>query len=295
MTKLVNRSKKDLLTEILKDPDRKPLLRMIFEVSYLSLIHREFPIHYFSRYLYKKQITNINDFLPNKFSGKISGCFNDAKLKSVLDNKLYFDFFYRQFDISLPKILMYNHGKMFVTGHKSSEVNTIHDFMHLLEEIFDRNPSYDSMMIKKTCSSSSGDKIYKLFLYQLRRQPEMISEIFSEVIISEFLFQETVKQHPDLNRLNSSCLNTMRLDTFINKDGKIDIISGYIRMSISNSCIDNISSGGGQVGIFLDTGRLKKYAYAPINTIGEKVMTKHPVSNMIFENFCIHFSPRQRN
>ena len=99
MTKLVNRSKKDLLTEILKDPDRKPLLRMIFEVSYLSLIHREFPIHYFSRYLYKKQITNINDFLPNKFSGKISGCFNDAKLKSVLDNKLYFDFFYRQFDI----------------------------------------------------------------------------------------------------------------------------------------------------------------------------------------------------
>ena len=295
MTKLIQRTKLDLFIELLKDPDRKPLFRIFYEFFNLFFIYRELPVHYFSRYLFKKGITNIKDYLPNKFLGeKIIPFFNDKNVKEVLDNKLYFDFFYSQFNISLPKIIMYNHKKMFVVGNKSIIVNIPHDFTILLEEIFKQNSSYDSIMIKKTCASSGGCDVYKLFQHQFRTNPEIINEIYSEVIKSGFLFQETIKQHPDLNKLNSSCINTIRFDTFIDSDGKIDIISGYIRMSINNLCVDNTSLGGCWVGIDLQTGKLKKFGYSLLKSIGVKVLTEHPITKTIFENLSIPLFPQAK-
>jgi hypothetical protein len=107
--------------------------------------------------------------------------------------------------------------------------------------------------------------------------------------MSGFLFQETIKQHPDLNRINPSSLNTIRFDTFTNIDGEIEIISGYLRMSIKNLHVDNISSGGCQVGIQLLEGKLKKIGYTPILLYGVKVLTEHPVTKTTFENTSIPF------
>jgi hypothetical protein len=157
--------------------------------------------------------------------------------------------------------------------------------------MFNQNPSIDSIIIKKTYSSSSGNKIFKLFLNQFRTDPEIINEIYSEVIKSEFLFQETIKQHPEINRLNSSSLNTIRIDTFIDSDGKIDIISAHIRMSTNNFHVDNISSGGCFVNIPLQTGKLNKYGYSMIKTMGVNILKEHPVTKTIFENYSIPYFP----
>ena len=292
MAKPVKRTNTEVFIELFNDPDRKSIFRIFAEIIYLIFIYRELPKHYFSRYLFKKGITNIKDYLPNKLlDDKIPALFNDKKVKEVLDNKLYFDLFYRQFNISLPKILMYNHKKMFVVGNKWIEVNTAHDFTVLLEEIFMQNSSYDSIMIKKTYASSSGTQIHKLFLQQLRTDPEIINTIYSEVIKSEFLFQETVRQHPDLNKLNPSCVNTIRIDTFIDANGKINVISAWIRISTNNNHVDNINSGGCGIGIVLQTGKLKKYGYPAIKTGGVKILTEHPITKTTFQDFSIPFFP----
>src|ERR1035437_8075953 len=165
MTKKNKLSSLDIFIELLNDPDRKSLLMMIYEFSYLFIVYKEVPVHYFSRFLFKKGITNIKDYLPNKFLGKkVSPFFNDKIVKEVLDNKLFFDFFYSQFNISLPKILMYNHKRMFVAGGKWIKINTAYDFRVLLEDIFKQNSLYDSILIKKTCSGSGGNDIFKLYL-----------------------------------------------------------------------------------------------------------------------------------
>ncbi len=290
MAKLSELSYLAIFKDLLKDPDRKSIFRIIYELFYLLIIYREIPVHYFSRFLFKKQITNIKDYLPNKFLGaKITPNFNDQNVKEVLDNKLFFDFYYSQFNITLPRILMYNYRKMFIIGKKSIEVNSIQDFTTLLEDLFKQNPSYDSIFIKKTLAGSCGSNIFKLFLHQLIRDTEDIEKFYTQIIKSEFLFQETIKQHHELNILNSSCLNTIRFDTFIDSEGVADIISGYIRMSINNSCVDNISLGGCQVGIDLRTGKLKKFGYTPIRNFGVKVLTEHPVSKIKFEDFNIPY------
>ena len=60
-------------------------------------------------------------------------------------------------------------------------------------------------------------------------------------------------------------------------------------MSIRNSHIDNISSGGCQVGISLESGRLKKTGYSLIQTEGVKLFTEHPVTGIVFEGFRIPY------
>ncbi len=114
-------------------------------------------------------------------------------------------------------------------------------------------------------------------------------ELYFEVIEEGFLFQETVKQHSELNRLNPSCLNTIRFDTFIDIHNNIEIISGYIRMSINNSHVDNASSGGYAVGIDIESGVLKKEGYPKKLTDGVKLLTSHPITNVVFEDFSIPY------
>jgi hypothetical protein len=280
-----------IFVEILNDPDRKSLPRMMYELLDLLFFYRELPSHYFSRYLFKKWNTNIRNYLPNKLLGeRISPFFYDRSVKEVLDNKLFFAFFYGQFLSDLPKLLMYNHRKMFVINDNSVIINTVEEFSDLLEELFKNNPSVGSMIIKKTRASSGGSNIYKLSPGELKGNTELLSKIYSEAICSGFLFQETVKQHPDLNKLNPSSLNTIRIDSFIDSDGNINLISAYIRMSINNLHIDNISSGGCSVGVDFQTGKLKKIAYSDLRMVGVKVFTEHPITKTVFEDFTVpHF------
>ena len=293
--KLSNTSVKlNLFIKILKDPERKSLIRITYEALSLLVIYKELPVHYFSRFLFKDSIKNVRDYLPNKFLGeKFTHVFNDKIVKQVLDNKLFFDFYYRQFNIKLPEIFMYNIKQMFVSGNKKVIVNDVNEFTALLKGLFDKNRC-ESVIVKKTSASSGGANIYKLDLNQLFDDPITITEIYSKVINSGFLFQEVVRQHSELNRLNSSCLNTIRMDTFIDESGKASIISGHIRMSINNNHVDNISSGGCFVSIDLQTGKLRKYGYSPIKNKVPKALTQHPVTKVVFENLIIPFFPEAK-
>jgi hypothetical protein len=280
---------KDLFIQLLKDPDRKSFGRMVYEFFYLFVYYRAFPGEYFSRYLFKKGKTNILDYYHWKFLYNMKSLFNEKEVCEVLENKLYFDFFFRQFDISLPKILMYNYRKMFVVDKKAFEVTSASEFRVLLAERIRRDCSGNSIIIKKTYWSFGGDKVYKVYLDQLSSDSEMINELYFEVIKAGYLFQETIKQHPVLNKLNPSCVNTIRFDTYIDPEGKVELISGYLRMSFRNCDVDNISLGGCMVGVDLHTGRLKKEGFSNLRDLGVTILTEHPITKTVFENLEIPF------
>lgn len=278
-----------LIKDIIKDPDRKPVIKIISEILSLTFYHRSFPRHYFARYLFKMDRTNIRDYYPDKYLYGIKAFFNDKEVIDVLENKLYFDFYYSQFNISLPAIVMYNHKNLFVVAKKGMQVNNTSDFKILLQDLFNQNPVLDSIIIKRTYGSYGGDSVYKLFRHQVASDNEVLAKLYTEIVNAGFLFQQTVKQHPDLNALNSSGLNTIRFDTFIDKSGMIEILSGYLRTSTNNHYVDNASSGGFMVGVDLDTGKLAKTGYSSFTKVGVKVLNSHPVTNVIFEDFQIPF------
>ncbi len=279
---------KDLMLDLLRDPERKSLFRIVSEVLSLGVKFRRFPRHYFSRYLFKEGRDNISDYFPDPFLNRIKPLFNDREVRDVVENKLYFNIFYSQFGLCLPKILMYNHKNIFVVDNEVVKVNNISDFISLLTRIHSFS-STSTLFVKKTFWSYGGDQIYKISPATIEEDPEFLASLYQNILKSGFLFQETVKQHPVMNQLNPSCLNTIRLDTFIDKDGNVEIISAFIRTSINNSFVDNISSGGCQISIDLDTGRLNKTGFLRLKVYGAKLLTEHPLTKVVFKDFKIPF------
>lgn len=279
----------ELIKQFMKDPERKSLPKIVTELAYLTLTFKTLPRHYFSRLLFKKDRTNIKDYFPSKVLYKIKPHFNEKGATEVLENKLFFDFFYRQFNIPVPKIVMYNHRNVFVVNKEVHRIHTPTEFNSLLENVFKNNNIKDSIFIKRTYGTYGGNKVFRILFNQLGADSQPVNDLFKEVIQSGYLFQETVKQHPEMNKLNASCLNTLRMDTFINLDGKVEIISAYLRVSLNNSYVDNMTSGGCGVRVDLTTGRLDKFGMMSLKNGGVSMPFKHPITHTVFHDVTIPF------
>ncbi|HQK70489.1 MAG TPA: sugar-transfer associated ATP-grasp domain-containing protein [Bacteroidales bacterium] len=288
MNSTVNYTKSSFIIDVIKDPFRKSIIQIIKELITLTVLHKEIPGHYFSGYLYKKDVSQVENYLPLKRAGKIVPGLNDQKLKEVLDNKLYFNLFYGQFNIKIPKIVMFNHGNTFCRNNESFRILNVDDFVFRLRELFTLNSSMDSVFIKKTYASSKGTDIYKINSDEVFIN-DKIQGIYLDVIRSEYVFQETIIQHSVINQLNTSSVNTIRMDTLLDNDGKVHVLSGYMRMSLKDHYVDNISRGGAMAIVDLNSGTLKKYAYPGFKNSGTKLLTKHPKTGTVFEGFKLPY------
>ena len=90
-----------------------------------------------------------------------------------------------------------------------------------------------------------------------------------------FIIQEKLVQHPDLERINPGSLNTLRVITFLH-EGQVHILGATLRMGGPGSELDNISQGGYQCAVRPD-GRLHemgmtraggRWQYAPVHPGG---------------------------
>jgi len=279
----------ELMMEFLRDPERKSLVQITLEIVKLMLVYKTVPGYYFSRYLFKTHRTNIENYLPNKFLYNLKSRFNDKDVCEVIENKLYFDLFFRQFGIRVPPTVMYNHRHCFVIDNQPRKVNNAEDFMGVLSHLINDKLSGHSIFIKKMYSSYGGERIYKITNRDLKENHELVNELYCEVVASGYLYQETLKQHPDLERLNPSCLNTLRIDTFFNQNGSIEVVSSYFKTNLKNHFIDNERSGGCEIPVDLQTGKLKKFGYLTLKYNGLSLPTEHPVTKVQFEDFQIPY------
>jgi hypothetical protein len=95
-----------------------------------------------------------------------------------------------------------------------------------------------------------------------------------------YMLQDTVIQHPDLQNLNPSCVNTLRLVTI--DDGiQVHNLSGILRTGTGNSITDNATLGGLGCGIG-DDGYLMKEAFDGLVRID-----RHPDSGICFDGFRV--------
>lgn len=278
-----------ILCDIIKDPERKSVSKILKELLKLLLIHREFPGHYFSDFLFKNYASGVENYLPSKRAARIVPRLNDPGLKEVLDNKLYFSLFYSKFNIELPRVLMFNHGNQFYQGSELIVITCPDSFLTVIKKLFEENLVLSSLFIKKIYSSSSGAGIYRIRKQDTTNNIESVIEIYNEIIKSEYLIQEGVIQHPDLNKLNPASVNTVRIDTLLDREGNINVLSAYLRLSLREHYVDNIGSGGCMVGINTGSGTLKKYAYPDFKVYGPETYTCHPVTGVPFEGFKLPY------
>lgn len=199
----------------------------------------------------------------------------------ILRNKLYFGLFADSFGVNTPQNIAYiQNEKLFLI--KEKKLTSLEDFVK----------SGNCSLFCKVLDGECGNGIFKLdicdgeILYN--GQPIIVEILASKIANATYLFQTTIKQHPEMSRMYDKSINTIRLITVRSlKDGHIEVLPSILRIGANGSIVDNTSQGGIAVGFDPKSGRLNKYGYFK-PTFGLRA-TEHPNSGIKFEDFTIPF------
>lgn len=79
-------------------------------------------------------------------------------------------------------------------------------------------------------------------------------ELLKSILSTVGVLEECVKQCKEMETLNPSCCNSLRITTMVEKDGNVRIFSAALRIGGKDSCIDNIHAGGCAYPVDVETG-----------------------------------------
>lgn len=105
---------------------------------------------------------------------------------------------------------------------------------------------------------------------------------FDRAVENRLFFEELVVQHPDMNVLCPTSVNTMRVMT-LNDHGRPRIIWMGLRVGNGINAVDNFHAKGMGINIDIETGRL--YGEAIDKDLNH--YTEHPVTHVKYDGFQI--------
>ena len=239
-----------------KSMDRKKICDeyIVFEHAFLNKMFKN--NNYFDR---KKRICSANCIVSDKF---------------------YFYLFLKSLNISTPKILYYTrNGKLFYDEyHHGDEISTIlnHDMDAFAKE-FDGQLGDGAFAIKV-----QDAKVYVNNVWV-----PSTDDLLKTFTTANYIIQERIIQHPALNKLCSTAVNTIRLVTLITPNEEIVAVRAGLRIGREGNCVDNCAKGGIFVGIDMNTGKLMKKGI--IKPPHGKIVYQHPDNGIVFEGYEIPF------
>lgn len=170
-------------------------------------------------------------------------------------------------------------GENCFLGLKGSEVTTIADLLKQEKYLFVK-PSdgrqgkgcfflqYDG----NTTCLANGKQVDFSVLYTL--------------LENGYVVEEAVKNHPDIDKIYPLSLNTLRMITMRDTEGKCHFIAGIHRFGANGNRVDNTHQGGLAIGINAETGEYKEIAYYNDPT---KATDRHPDTGFVFRGNKIPF------
>lgn len=277
---------------ILQDPDRKNIFKILWEFLYCSYKKRCIAVHYFTCFLYRKDVKNVLDYLTEKEAKWAQDVINHPSLSDVASSKLSFIEHFSRGGFMVPRLLGYNLvSKLYINNNGSWEAidiessQCLHDHLEKIMDLW----NIDEIFIKLIRGSGGigAQKIQRRIL----NDKSQIERLFISLNKNSYVLQEVVQQHPELSKFNPYTLNTVRIDTFRVPGGKPKILSAVFRIGGSGQCVDNTSSGGIFIGVNVDTGRLKQFGYNFFHVSDEvRYFRKSPITGVEFEGFLLpHF------
>jgi hypothetical protein len=270
---------------ILRDKNKKSWFKIIKESISLYLSKKELPIYYFYNLLYRKNIKNYNDYLSLKENNVLLDWSHSLGADQIVlvENKLLFEEFLVKHDIPTPKIFLHNSKSKFT--HKGNKVNVVskNDFLTLLYKIFNEENTE-----KIFCKPIDGEQGKDIFVLDRMTYAKITDDVVTKVLSNSYIFQEAILQHKVLNKLNDSCVNTLRIATYKNTKNEVEILSIFIRIGRKGAIIDNAHAGGIVVSMNNDSGKLYSEGIQLI-TNGGGIFYRHPDSQIIFKDYEIPY------
>lgn len=125
-----------------------------------------------------------------------------------------------------------------------------------VEEFIEINPVF----IAKPVHGTEGQNIYKYHHLDENGKREMYDYLQGQ----DYMLETYIVQHPVINELHPSSVNTIRITTIRNKDG-VNVMSASLRMGRHGAVNDNYTTGGIVAAIDLDTGIVKTQGVDKMN------------------------------
>jgi hypothetical protein len=178
---------------------------------------------------------------------------NPQNTRYILENKLEFYKAYEPF-----------------IKHKFCSISDIKNQLENANQVFD-NPS-GKIVIKNSKGQCGWD------VEVVNQSDFTLTTLFDYMSSKKFdLAEEFVQQHPEIQTLSSSGLNTVRFMTMVNNDGGVDFLGARMRISV-NSHVDNLASGNIACPIDLDSGKIS--GPGVYSDIRKDPVTHHPISGV---------------
>ena len=156
-------------------------------------------------------------FIDFDCSRKIFDMLNDKQANVTFDNKLLFNATFKDYI-----------GREFI------------DAAHCSYEDFEKYCKGKKQIFCKPKDSCSGKGIYKSI--EINKDTDL-KQLHQFMIDNELFCEDVIDQHEEMNKLNKTSINTIRITT-ICKDGKAHYMYALLRMGINDMKVDNIASGG---------------------------------------------------
>ena len=97
------------------------------------------------------------------------------------------------------------------------------------------------------------------------------------------ILEEVIVDHPDLQCLNPTSVNTIRVITMIDAKGKVHILNTVAMIGADDGCVSNTHSGGCLCHIDPETGIID---HLGSNVEGQPIL-KHPISGIVLPGYQI--------
>lgn len=133
----------------------------------------------------------------------------------------------------------------------------------------------------KQVDSCGGKSVERIEISQETNAQELYALLMQN---AQYLVEDALQQHPEMMRMNPSCINTLRITSLV-RDGEVHIMYCLVRIGDGSQPVDNISRGGmycpvGEYGVIT--------APAFCDAIGG-CYTQHPATEVPFVGFAIPF------
>ena len=231
--------------------DIHPLSRLqIKEIGefYQKMIGRSVPT-YWHEYFYSRNGVFDVRYIPTcLYHSEIIYKLNNYKLRHAYVDKGIYDVWFA--DVNRPKTIIKNIGGYFYDDSKAISP----------EEALARCKNMATAVSKPTQEGmwGAGVKVFSV-TEGITDGGKRIEDIFSSYG-ENFIIQERVRQHAEMNRLNPTSLNTLRVLSY-RQDQEIYILYVVVRIGRKDKNVDNETAGGINADIDLSTGTILDCAY----------------------------------
>lgn len=258
----------------------KSRLSIIIDHLYLFFVLKVMPVNYYLFQFNRKARERFKEYMDEPgaplLRHKLYRSLWNDRYSSLVNDKYLFHCLCRYHGISVPELYgVCSRG--FENGNDPG-----------LSGIMDKEGL--EKVILKPVRGVQGRDIYFAFRNGARIKIESAGEERTPADVHDpaggaFIVQEVVSQHPQLDKINPCCLNTIRIITFLTRDNEVEFLAAMLRTSSGRRRIDNFSSGGIVIAVDIETGRLKGPGF--LKARYGKELAVHPHTGTVFESFQV--------